>query len=165
MEKYTLSILVENHPSVLTKVSGLFGRRGFNIESLAVGPTQDADTSRITIEVIGNEQTVEQISKQIGKLVDVIKLKTLRESEVVKRCLVLIKVKSNSKVRSEIIEIANIFRAKIIDICAGSLTIEITGADSKVEALIDMVRPFGIEEIARTGITALERGASTLKLG
>lgn len=164
MEKYTLSVLVENHPGILTKVSGLFSRRGFNIESLAVGTTQDADVSRITIEVIGNEQTVEQIAKQLSKLIDVIKLKTLREADVVKRCLVLVKIKSNAKVRSEIIEIANIFRAKIVDIHANTLTVEITGAESKVEAFIDMVKPFGIEEIARTGITALERGSSTLKM-
>ena len=164
MEKYTLSVLVENHPGILTKVSGLFSRRGFNIESLAVGTTQDADVSRITIEVIGNEQTVEQIAKQLSKLIDVIKLKTLREADVVKRCLVLVKIKSNAKVRSEIIEIANIFRAKIVDIHANTLTVEITGAESKVEAFVDMVKPFGIEEIARTGITALERGSSTLKM-
>jgi len=164
MEKYTLSVLVENHPGILTKVSGLFSRRGFNIESLAVGTTQDDDVSRITIEVIGNEQTVEQIAKQLSKSIDVIKLKTLKESDVVKRCLVLVKIKSNAKVRSEIIEIANIFRAKIVDIHANTLTVEITGGESKVEAFIDMVKPFGIEEIARTGITALERGSSTLKM-
>ena len=164
MEKYTLSVLVENQPGVLAKVVGLFSRRGFNIDSLAVGPTQDNDISRITIEVTGNEQTVEQISKQLSKLIDVIKIKTLKENEVVKRCLVLIKVKSNSKTRSEIIEIANIFRANIIDVNVNTLTIEITGADKKIDALVDMLEPFGIEEIARTGITALERGSGTLKI-
>lgn len=164
MEKYTLSVLVENQPGVLAKVVGLFSRRGFNIDSLAVGPTQENDISRITIEVTGNEQTVEQISKQLSKLIDVIKIKTLKENDVVKRCLVLIKVKSNSKTRSEIIEIANIFRANIIDVNVNTLTIEITGADKKIQALVDMLEPFGIEEIARTGITALERGSGTLKI-
>lgn len=164
MEKYTLSVLVENHPGVLAKVSGLFSRRAFNIDSLAVGPTQDENVSRITIEVTGNEQTVEQISKQLSKLIDVIKIKTLKENDAVKRCLVLIKVKCSSKTRSEIIEIANIFRAKIVDIHVNTLTIEITGADKKIEAFVDMLEPFGIEEIARTGITALERGSGTLKI-
>ncbi len=164
MKKYTLSVLVENHPGVLAKVVGLFSRRAFNIDSLAVGPTQDEDVSRITIEVTGNEQTVEQIAKQLSKLIDVIKIKTLTEDEVVKRSLILIKVKTNSKTRSEIIEIANIFRAKIVDINAATLTIEITGTDKKTDAFIEMVEPFGIEEIARTGITALERGAGIMKI-
>lgn len=164
MEKYTLSVLVENQPGVLAKVVGLFSRRGFNIDSLAVGPTQEDDISRITIEVTGNEQTVEQIAKQLSKLIDVIKIKTLKENDVVKRCLVLIKVRSNSKTRSEIIEISNIFRANIIDVNVNTLTIETTGADKKIQALIDMLEPFGIEEIARTGITALERGSGTLKI-
>ena len=164
MEKYTLSVVVENQPGVLAKVVGLFSRRGFNIDSLAVGPTQEDDISRITIEVTGNEQTVEQIAKQLSKLIDVIKIKTLKENDVVKRCLVLIKVRSNSKTRSEIIEISNIFRANIIDVNVNTLTIETTGADKKIQALIDMLEPFGIEEIARTGITALERGSGTLKI-
>ncbi len=163
MNKYTLSVLVENHPGTLAKVVGLFSRRGFNIDSLAVGPTQDDTVSRITIEVTGNEQTVEQIAKQLGKLVDVIKIKTLVAEQAVKRCLVLVKVKTNSKTRSEIIEIANIFRAKIVDINTTSITAEITG-DTKIQAFIEMLEPFGIEEIARTGITALERGPGALKL-
>lgn len=163
-QQYTLSVLVENHAGVLSKVVGLFSRRGFNIDSLAVGPTQDPSVSRITIEVTGNEATVEQISKQVFKLIDVIKIKTLKNDDVVKRCLVLVKVKCTAKTRNQIIEIANVFRAKIIDISTTTITAEITGGIQKVNAFIDMVEPFGLEEIARTGVTALERGTSTLKL-
>ncbi len=162
-ERYTLSVLVENHAGVLSKVVGLFSRRGFNIHSLAVGTTQDAGISRITIEVNGDASTVEQVSKQLGKLVDVIKIKTLRDEEIVKRGLMLIKVKATPKTRNEIIEITNIFRANIIDLSANTVTIEITGANRKIEAFIDLLQPFGIEEIAKTGMTALERGSNTLK--
>lgn len=164
MEQYTLSVLVENHAGVLSKVAGLFSRRGFNINSLAVGPTQDETVSRITIEVTGDAQTVEQISKQLGKLVDVIKIKTLRADVLVKRCLVLVKVKCTSKSRTDILEIANVFRAKVVDLSPNTVTIEITGPVTKIDAFIDLIAPFGIEEIARTGVTALERGANTLKL-
>jgi acetolactate synthase-1/3 small subunit len=163
-ERYTLSVLVENHAGVLSKVVGLFSRRGFNIHSLAVGTTQDSTISRVTIEVNGDAQTVEQVSKQLGKLVDVIKIKTLRDDDIVKRGLVLIKVRTTTKTRSEIIEIANIFRANVVDISANTLTAEITGHDRKIQAFLDLMEPFGVEEIARTGMTALERGGNTLKL-
>lgn len=164
MEQYTLSVLVENHAGVLSKVAGLFSRRGFNINSLAVGPTQDTSISRITIEVAGDAQTIEQISKQLGKLVDVIKIKTLRAENLVKRCLVLVKVKCSTRTRTDILEIANVFRAKVVDLSSNTVTIEITGPVSKVDAFIELILPFGIEEIARTGVTALERGTNTLKL-
>lgn len=163
-ERYTLSVLVENHAGVLSKVVGLFSRRGFNIHSLAVGTTQDASISRVTIEVNGDAQTVEQVSKQLSKLVDVIKIKTLRDDDIVKRGLVLIKVRTTTKTRSEIIEIANIFRANVVDISSNTLTAEITGHDRKIQAFLDLMEPFGVEEIARTGMTALERGTNTLKL-
>lgn len=163
-DKYTLSILVENHASVLSKVVGLFSRRGFNIYSLSVGPTNDPTVSRITIEVDGDAQIVEQISKQISKLIDVIKIKTLQPEMVVKRCLVLAKVKTTSKSRSEILEIANVFRANVVDISLNTISIEITGDTSKVDAFIELMEQFGVEEIARTGVTALERGTNTLKI-
>ena len=163
MEKYTLSVLVDNHAGVLSRVVGLFSRRGFNIHSLSVGPTSDELISRVTIEVEGDEKIVEQVSKQLSKIIEVIKIKTLRESETVKRGLVLIKVKTTSKTRSEIIEVTNVFRAKIVDISPSTVTIELTGNDSKINAFIDMVDQYGIEEIARTGMTALERGSNTLK--
>lgn len=164
MEKYTLSVLVENQAGVLSRVVGMFSRRGFNIHSLSVGPTSDDLISRITIEVIGDEKTVEQVSKQLSKIMEVIKIKTLRDDEIVKRGLVLIKVKTTPKTRSEVIEITNVFRANIVDISPNTLTTELTGTDKKINAFISMVEPYGIEEIARTGMTALERGTNTLKL-
>lgn len=163
MERYTLSVLVENHPGVLSRVVGLFSRRGFNIHSLSVGTTQDPRVSRITIEVNGDAATVEQVSKQLSKLIDVIKIKTLRDHEIVKRGLALIKVKVGPKTRSEVIEITSVFRANIVDISPNTLTAEITGNNSKIKAFIELLEPYGIEEISRTGMTALERGANTLK--
>lgn len=162
--KYILSVLVENHAGVLSKVTGLFSRRGFNIDSLAVGVTQDETVSRITIEVSGDDATVEQVSKQLNKLVDVIKIKTLKGNEAVKRGLVLVKIKTSAKTRSEVVQIADIFRANIVDVSQTTVTAEITGSDSKVDAFLEILEPFGIEEIARTGMIALERGANTLKL-
>ncbi len=164
MEKYTLSVLVENSAGVLSRVVGLFTRRGFNIHSLSVGPTADEQISRITIEVKGDAYMVEQVSKQLSKIMEVIKIKTLKDDEMVKRGIVLIKIKTNQKNRGEIIEVANVFRANIIDISPSTITAEVTGSDQKLNAFINMVEPYGIEEIARTGMTALERGASTLKL-
>lgn len=163
MERYTLSVLVENHPGVLSRVVGLFSRRGFNIHSLSVGTTQDPSVSRITIEVNGDAATVEQVSKQLSKLIDVIKIKTLRDHEIVKRGLALIKVRVGPKTRSEVIEITSVFRANIVDISPNTLTAEITGNNSKIKAFIELLEPYGIEEISRTGMTALERGANTLK--
>lgn len=162
--KYILSVLVENHAGVLSKVTGLFSRRGFNIHSLAVGVTHDETVSRITIEVSGDEQTVEQISKQLNKLIDVIKIKTLKGNEAVKRGLVLVKIKTGSKNRSEVVQLAEVFRAKIVDVSQTTVTAELTGSDSKIDAFLEILEPFGIEEIARTGMIALERGANTLKI-
>ncbi|MCI5605388.1 MAG: acetolactate synthase small subunit [Clostridia bacterium] len=164
MERYTLSVLVENQAGVLSRVVGLFSRRGFNIHSLSVGTTQDDSVSRITIEVNGDAQTVEQVSKQLSKIVEVIKIKTLRNYEIVKRGLALVKVKVSPKTRSEVIEITTVFRANIVDISPNTLTVEITGHDRKIGAFIDLVEPYGIEEISCTGMTALERGANTLKI-
>ena len=164
MEKYTLSVLVENSAGVLSRVVGLFTRRGFNIDSLSVGAMADERFSRITIEVRGDMYMVEQISKQLSKILEVVKIKTLRESDVVKRGLVLVKIKTNAKNRSEVIEIANVFRANIIDIAPTTVTAEVTGSDQKIEAFLNMLDTYGIEEIARTGMTALERGANTLKI-
>jgi acetolactate synthase-1/3 small subunit len=163
MERYTLSVLVENQAGVLSRVVGLFSRRGFNIHSLSVGTTQDDSVSRITIEVNGDAQTVEQVSKQLSKIVEVIKIKTLRDHEIVKRGLALVKVRVTPKTRSEVIEMTTVFRANIVDISPNTLTVEITGHDRKISAFIDLVEPYGIEEISCTGMTALERGANTLK--
>lgn len=164
MEKYTLSVLVENSAGVLSRVVGLFTRRGFNIHSLSVGTTTDDKVSRITIEVKGDIYMVEQISKQLSKIMEVIKIKTLRDEELVKRGLVLVKIKTNAKNRGEVIEVANVFRANIIDLSPSTVTAEVTGSDQKIQAFLNMLEPYGIEEMARTGMTALERGANTLKL-
>lgn len=164
MNRYILSVLVENHAGVLSKVTALFSRRGFNIHSLAVGVTRDETVSRITIEVSGDENIVEQVSKQLNKLVDVIKIKALKDNESVRRGLVLVKVRTSSKNRSEIIQITDIFRAKIVDVSQTTVTAEMTGNDNKIEAFLDIMEPFGIEEIVRTGMVALERGANTLKI-
>lgn len=164
MNKYILSVLVENHAGVLSKITALFSRRGFNIDSLAVGVTQDETVSRITIEVSGDESTVEQVSKQLNKLVDVIKIKTLKGEDAVKRGLVLVKIKTSQKNRSEIIQITDIFRAKIVDVSQNTVTAEMTGNDNKIQAFLDILEPFGIEEIVRTGMVALERGTNTLKI-
>lgn len=164
MERYTLSVLVENNPGVLSRVVGLFSRRGFNIHSLSVGTTQDPHVSRITIEVNGDALTVEQVSKQLSKLMEVIKIKTLRDHEIVKRGLALVKIKVTPKTRSEVIEITNVFRANIVDISPNTLTVEITGHERKISAFLELVEAYGIEELSRTGMTALERGANTLRL-
>ncbi len=158
MAKHILSVLVENQPGVLSRVSGLFSRRGFNIDSLAVGITENPDVSRITIIVDGDDYTVEQVYKQLNKLIDVIKIKQLKKTESVVRELALIKVSTTASSRTEIIQIVEIFRAKIVDVSKDILTIEISGSSEKVAALEDMVRPFGIKGIVRTGTIAIERG-------
>jgi len=155
--KHILSVLVVNHPGVLAKVAGLFSRRGFNIDSLAVGVTNDPNVSRMTILTEGDDSTVEQIARQLGKLVDVIKVTNVSENSVTRE-LALIKLRTTSDTRGEIIEIINIFRAKVVDISTDFLTVEITGNSEKVSALEDMLKDFGIEEMVRTGIIAISRG-------
>ncbi len=165
MAKYTISVLVENRSGVLSRVAGLFSRRGFNIDSLAVGVTENPEVSRMTIVVNGDEYTVEQVSKQLNKLIDVIKIRALDSSDSVSRELALIKVNATAATRSEIIQIVEIFRAKIIDVSKNTLTVEISGATDKVEALEDMLKQFGIKEIVRTGTIAIERGNKYIKVG
>mgnify|MGYP000972657210 FL=1 len=158
MAKHTLAVLVENHAGVLSRVAGLFSRRGFNIDSLAVGVTENPDISRITIVVDGDEYTVEQVSKQLNKLIDVIKVKKMEDSDSVSRELALIKVSANAETRSEIMQLVEIFRAKIVDVSKNTLTIEISGSTDKVSALEEMLKQFGIKEAVRTGTIAIERG-------
>lgn len=164
MAKHILSVLVENHAGVLSRVAGLFSRRGFNIESLAVGITENPEVSRMTIVVDGDDYTVEQVSKQLNKLIDVIKLKNLDNTESITRELSLIKVAANTSTRSEIAQLVEIFRAKIIDVSKTTLTIEASGDGEKVTALEDMLRQFGIKEIVRTGTIAIERGNKIIKV-
>jgi acetolactate synthase I/III small subunit len=156
---HTLSVLVENRPGVLTRVTSLFARRGFNIDSLAVGPTEDPTLSRITLVVSAADTPLEQITKQLHKLINVIKIQDLDPAESIDRELVLFKVNAVAEKRHEIIEIANVFRAKIIDVGRNSLTIEATGASDKLQAMEDLFRGYGIKELARTGKIAPSRGS------
>ena len=156
--KHIISVMVENKSGVLAKVAGLFSRRGFNIDSLAVGPTDDSAVSRITIVVNAENHSIEQITKQLYKLINVIKIQELDPSNIVERELVLIKVSADSKARPEILEIVSIFRVNIVDVGKKSLIIEITGSSRKVKALEDLLKPFGILELVRTGKIACTRG-------
>ena len=156
---HTLSVLVANKPGVLTHVSGLFSRRGYNIDSLTVGVTENPDISRMTIVVHGDEHVIEQVTKQLNKLIDIIKVVDISPQESVDRELALLKVNADPNSRAEIIEIVNIFRAKIVDVSAKSLIVEVTGSTDKVNALEELMRPFGIKEMVRTGKVALVRGS------
>lgn len=160
--RHTISVLVENEFGVLSRISGLFSGRGFNIESLSVAETIDPETSRMTIVTSGNEQIIEQIKKQLHKLINVIKVVDHAMEKSVERELVLVKVNAEMEMRPEISRIVDIFRAKIIDLTPKSYTIEMTGDENKVSALIDMLRPIGIKEIARTGKIAMARGGKGL---
>ena len=156
---YLLSVLVENRPGVLSRVTGLISRRGFNIESLTVAPTEDENLSRMTIIVEADEVGFEQITKQLHKLVSVYKISDLTYEDAVERELVLFKVQSTPERRHEIIEIANVFRAKVVDVGKNTLTIEATGAASKLDAMEDLLRAYGIKQLTRTGKIAMARGA------
>jgi acetolactate synthase-1/3 small subunit len=155
--RHTISVLVENKFGVLTRVAGLFSGRGYNIDSLNVAPTADPTASRMTIVTRGDDATVDQIVKQLNKLVDVIKVHDFREGEYVDRELVLVKVSVDSATRAEVMQITDIFRAKIVDVQPKSLTIEVTGDESKVEKLLSLLKTFGIKELTRTGKVALPR--------
>jgi len=155
--RHTISILVENKFGVLTRVAGLFSGRGYNIDTLNVGPTHDPVLSRMTIVTTGDEATLEQIVKQLNKLPNVIKVQNFREGEYVDRELVLVKVGVDSKSRAEVMQITDIFRAKIVDVQPKSLTIEITGNGSKVEKFLDLMKTFGVLELTRTGQVAMPR--------
>ncbi|HIP62662.1 MAG TPA: acetolactate synthase small subunit [Archaeoglobus profundus] len=160
MKEYMIAVLVENKPGVLARVSSLFRRRGFNIKSLAVGTTDREDISRMTIVVEGDEKVVEQVIKQLNKLIEVIKVSDVTENSV-SRELALIKVNAPPEKRSEIIEIANIFRGRIVDVARDSFIIEITGDKDKIDAFIDLMRQYGIKELARTGVISMARGSKT----
>jgi acetolactate synthase-1/3 small subunit len=156
--KHILSILVENKPGVLTRIAGLFARRGFNIDTLAVGPTDDPTLSRITLTLDGAMHPIDQVTKQLHKLVNVIKIRDLEPSETVARELALFKVAADASTRAEVMQMVEIFRGKIIDVSKRSVTIEVTGSWDKIEAFERMVRPFGLIEMARTGEIAISRG-------
>jgi acetolactate synthase-1/3 small subunit len=155
--KHTLSVLVEDEAGVLTRIAGLFARRGFNIESLAVGPAEQDGKSRVTMVVNGDERAIEQLTKQLYKLINVIKVSDITNAPCVERELMLLKVNANSLHRSEILELAKIFRARVVDIAEDSLTLEVVGDPGKIVAIVQVLQKFGIREIARTGKVALTR--------
>jgi acetolactate synthase-1/3 small subunit len=160
MKPHTLSVLVENKPGVLSRVTGLFSRRGFNIESLAVGTCEEPGMSRITIVVIGDDAKVEQVMKQLHKLIDVIKVSDLTENERVERELALIKVSAEPGTsRAEVMQIAQIFRAQIIDVGSKTVILEVTGDTDKIDALEKLLRQFGVKELVRTGRIGILRGS------
>ncbi len=162
MERYVLSVLVENHAGVLSRVSGLFSRRGYNIDSLTVGETYDSNRSRMTIVVQGDNYILEQIKKQLAKLVEVISIEHCEPANTVVREMALIKVCASGTARVGVIETANIFRAHIVDVGLDSVIIEVTGSEDKIESLIRLLQPFGIMELVRTGLTAMGRGNGVL---
>ena len=159
--KHTLVALVENKPGVLNRIASLFRRRGFNIESIAVGHSEIPHLSRMTIVVDGTTTSVEQVRKQLDKVIDTVRVSDITEEDMVARELALIKVKATSNTRSEIIQIVDIFRANIIDVASDSLTVEVTGDEEKIDSLTNLLRGFGIKELARTGRIAMPRGSAS----
>ena len=155
--RHTLSVLVENKFGALTRISGLFSGRGFNIDTLNVAPTQDPTQSRMTIVVKGDDSVLEQVTKQLNKLVDVIKVSDFRDGEYIDRELVLVKIGADTKTRPEVMQICDIFRAKIVDVAHKALTVELTGNESKIGAFLELMEPFGIRDITRTGKVAMPR--------
>lgn len=163
MKRRVLSMLVDNTSGVLSRVAGLFSRRGYNIDSLTVGETADPRYSRMTVVVQGDELILDQITKQVAKLIDVVDIKTLKDGESVNRELILVKVRAEAENRQDIAALVGMFRANIVDVGVDSLTIEITGSQSKIEAFINLLKDYEILELARTGITGLSRGADDVR--
>ncbi|MEW6289709.1 MAG: acetolactate synthase small subunit [Thermodesulfobacteriota bacterium] len=157
--KHTVSVLLQNKPGVLSRVTGLFSGRGFNIESLSVAPTLETDVSCLTLVTVGDNAIVEQITKQLHKLIDVIKVTDISEFEFVEREMALIRVKAEPSTRAEILRICDIFRGRVVDVSAKSYALEVTGTCDKVQAMIDILRPIGIQEIVRTGTIAMTRAS------
>lgn len=157
--KHTISVLLQNKPGVLSRVTGLFSGRGFNIESLSVAETLDSSISCLTLVTRGDEAIIEQITKQLHKLIDVIKVTDIGDSEYVEREMVLIRVKAEAQTRAEVLRVVDIFRGKVVDVGPKSYAVEVTGSSSKVQAIIDILKPIGIQEIVRTGTIAMARAS------
>lgn len=162
MSRHTLSVLVEDQPGVLARIAGLFSRRGFNIESLAVGPTETPNVSRITIVVAVDELPLEQVTKQLNKLVNVLKIIELEPTTSVQREFMLVKVRADSSIRSHVLETVTLFRANVVDVSPDAVTIEVTGSREKLDALLRVLEPFGIRELVKSGVVALGRGAKSM---
>jgi acetolactate synthase-1/3 small subunit len=162
MSRHTLSVLVEDQPGVLARISALFSRRGFNIDSLAVGPTEIAGISRMTIVVNVEELPLEQVTKQLNKLVNVLKIVELDQDSAVQRELLLVKVKADLETRTHVIETVELFRAKVVDVAVDTVTIEATGSRDKLEALLRVLEPFGVKELVQSGIVAVGRGSRSI---
>jgi len=162
MTRHTLSVLVEDQPGVLARIAGLFSRRGFNIESLAVGPTEHAGVSRMTIMVNVAELPLEQVTKQLNKLVNVLKIVELEPGQSVQRELLLVKVRADQETRSQVLETVQLFRAKVVDVSPDSVVIEATGNADKLEALLRVLEPFGVKELVQSGMVAVGRGPRSI---
>jgi acetolactate synthase I/III small subunit len=162
MSKHTLSVLVENRPGILARVAGLFARRGFNIHSLAVGPTEHPDVSRMTVVVDVEELPLEQVTKQLNKLINVIKIVELEPSASVQRELLLVKIRADLQTRSSVLETVRLFRAKVVDVAPDAVSVEVTGNPDKLEAFLKVVEPFGIRELVQSGLVGLGRGSRSI---
>jgi acetolactate synthase-1/3 small subunit len=162
MHKHTLSVLVENKPGVLARIAGLFSRRGFNIDSLAVGPTEHPEVSRMTVVVDVEDLPLEQVTKQLNKLVEVLKVVELDHNASVQREILLVKVRADMQTRSHILETAALFRAKVVDVATDAVTIEATGSSDKLDALLRILEPFGIRELVQSGRVAISRGSRSI---
>jgi acetolactate synthase-1/3 small subunit len=160
---HIIAIIVENKPGVLYGVANMFRRRGFNLDSISVGPTEQADLARMTVTVRGDDKTIEQVTKQLGKLIDVVKVSRLNPASIVTREMALVKVRiSEAKATPNIMNYVDVFRGRIVDMSRETLMVEITGGSEKIDAFIELMKPFGITELARTGVTALSRGSKSV---
>ena len=162
MSVHTLSVLVENKPGVLARIAGLFSRRGFNIDSLAVGPTEHPDISRMTIVVNVEESPLEQVTKQLNKLIEVIKIVELDEREAIERELLLVKVKADVETRSQVLDVVQLFKARVVDVATDAITIEVTGNAAKLKDFLAVMEPFGIRELVQSGMVAIGRGSRSI---
>lgn len=157
--RHVISALVQNKPGVLAHIAGMFAARGFNIDSLVVGRTEDAELSRMTIVAGGDDKVLEQIRKQLGKVIDVVKIRDFADLDYVERDLMLCRVHAPPEKRSEVVDVVNLFRGRVVDVARNSLLVELSGPEQKIEAFVDLIRPYGIRELARTGVIAMPRGA------
>jgi len=156
--KHVITALVQNQPGVLAHVAGMFAARGFNIDSLVVGRTEDPKLSRMTIVVIGDDRVLEQVRKQLGKVVPVVKVRDFTDVAFIERDLLLVRVHAPPQRRPEVVDLVTLFRGRVVDVARNSITVEMSGPEEKLEAFIDLVRPYGIRELARTGVIAMQRG-------